>query len=239
LGIYVHRQSSVDPAPGASAPRPLRHAQSLTFALPKPAPAPAPPPPPIETTPPRPSSAHARHTRNVSGGAASGVGSPTRSFMPMLSRSVTPSARSTPPAPLSASLPSSSSMPDRGVLAHYETRPEPRPEEPERPAPLAGPYMAPPKAAAHQAYRDPRAAVLAYFGVTCHVSGATRGEEGSGRGKGEKAQGELGGAGQVRFSSAPDVFKVGQSWGWKSRDLNVVGEGAARTLRASVVLGLV
>ena len=101
--------------------------------------------------------------------------------------------------------------------------------------------MAPPQAAPNQAYRDPRAAVLAYFGVTCHVSGATRGEEGkdSAKGKGEKVQGELGGAGQVRFSSAPDVFKVSQSWGWKSRDLNVVGEGTARTLRASVVLGLV
>ncbi|KAI4517159.1 hypothetical protein K525DRAFT_243654 [Schizophyllum commune Loenen D] len=200
LGIYVHRQSSVDPAPGASAPRPLRHAQSLTFAaVPKPAP---PLPPLIEATPPRPLSAHARHTRNLSGNSASNVGSPTRSFMPMLSRSVTPGARtsaaaanSPPPAPtpLSSSLPSSSSMPERGVLAHYET-----------PAP-------------NQAYRDPRAAVLAYFGVTCH----------------------LGGAGQVRFSSAPDVFKVSQSWGWKSRDLNVVGEGTARTLRASVVLGLV
>ncbi|KAI5834748.1 hypothetical protein K523DRAFT_262317 [Schizophyllum commune Tattone D] len=248
LGIYVHRQSSVDPAPGASAPRPLRHAQSLTFAaIVKPAP--PPPPPPIEATPPRPSSAHARHTRNLSGGAASSVGSPTRSFMPMLSRSVTPGARtsaaaanSPPPAatPLSSSLPSSTSMPERGVLAHYETRPL-GPDEPERPAPSAGPYMAPPQAAPNQAYRDPRAAVLAYFGVTCHVSGATRGEEGKdgAKGKGEKVQGELGGAGQVRFSSAPDVFKVSQSWGWKSRDLNVVGEGAARTLRASVVLGLV
>ncbi|KAJ6573974.1 hypothetical protein DFH09DRAFT_1151583 [Mycena vulgaris] len=84
-------------------------------------------------------------------------------------------------------------------------------------------------------YRDPRPAVSAYFTISC--ASAT-------------------GASQTRFASAPDVFSVSQSWGWKSSSLRTeeyidVGEGEGRSgavagtrgkevsLRACVVLGLV
>ncbi|KAJ7275563.1 hypothetical protein B0H12DRAFT_1207985 [Mycena haematopus] len=82
-------------------------------------------------------------------------------------------------------------------------------------------------------YRDSRPSVSAYFTISC--ASAT-------------------GASQTRFASAPDVFSVSQSWGWKSSSLRTeeyveVGEGAeggggtARgrevSLRACVVLGLV
>ena len=90
-----------------------------------------------------------------------------------------------------------------------------------------------------QPYRDPRAMIAAYFMVSC--ASAT-------------------GSSQTRFSSAPDVFSVGQSWGWKSSSLkseeyvDFGGEedGEAFTLparktrhgkevsfRATVVVGLV
>lgn len=49
-----------------------------------------------------------------------------------------------------------------------------------------------------QPYRDSRSSVKAYFSITC--ASAT-------------------GTSQTRFSSAPDVFAVGQSWGWKSSTL--------------------
>ena len=49
-----------------------------------------------------------------------------------------------------------------------------------------------------QAYRDPRSAVSAYFSVAC--ASATGGS-------------------LTRFTSAPDVFSVSQSWGWKSSTL--------------------
>ncbi|KAF7310477.1 BTB domain-containing protein [Mycena chlorophos] len=100
----------------------------------------------------------------------------------------------------------------------------------------AGPTMvtlppAPPAAP----YRDSRPAVAAYFTISC--ASAT-------------------GASQTRFSSAPDVFSVSQSWGWKSSSLRTeeyievgaegteiptkVGNRAKEvSLRACVVLGLV
>ncbi|KAJ7642289.1 hypothetical protein B0H17DRAFT_1105061 [Mycena rosella] len=81
-------------------------------------------------------------------------------------------------------------------------------------------------------YRDPRPSVSAYFTISC--ASAT-------------------GASQTRFASAPDVFSVSQSWGWKSSSLRTeeyidVGEAEGRpsgirgrevSLRACVVLGLV
>jgi len=83
-----------------------------------------------------------------------------------------------------------------------------------------------------QPYRDPRAAVSAYFSIT---SASTTGSS------------------QTRFSSTPDVFSVSQSWGWKSSslrggeemELGVQGvspssnRGREVSLRATVVLGLV
>ncbi|KAJ7171876.1 hypothetical protein C8R43DRAFT_27915 [Mycena crocata] len=84
-------------------------------------------------------------------------------------------------------------------------------------------------------YRDPRPSVSAYFTISC--ASAT-------------------GASQTRFASAPDVFSVSQSWGWKSSSLRTeeyieVAEADGRpvagvavrpkevSLRACVVLGLV
>ncbi|KAK7064727.1 BTB domain-containing protein [Favolaschia claudopus] len=81
-------------------------------------------------------------------------------------------------------------------------------------------------------YRDTRQSVSAYFMISC--ASAT-------------------GASQTRFTSAPDVFTVSQSWGWKSSSLRTeeyieVGEGAEGvagtrgrevSLRACVVVGLV
>ncbi|KAJ7748480.1 hypothetical protein DFH07DRAFT_829825 [Mycena maculata] len=81
-------------------------------------------------------------------------------------------------------------------------------------------------------YRDSRPAVTAYFTISC--ASAT-------------------GASQTRFASAPDVFSVSQSWGWKSSSLRTeeyieVGDtegqgigvrGREVSLRACVVLGLV
>ncbi|KAG6837212.1 hypothetical protein H0H93_013080 [Arthromyces matolae] len=49
-----------------------------------------------------------------------------------------------------------------------------------------------------QPYRDPRPSISAYFSISC--ASAT-------------------GSSQTRFSSAPDVFSVSQSWGWKSSSL--------------------
>ncbi|KAI0320999.1 hypothetical protein OF83DRAFT_1101931 [Amylostereum chailletii] len=75
----------------------------------------------------------------------------------------------------------------------------PIPGSPTIPPPLTGglpatiPPVMPP-----QPYRDPRSSVAAYFTVAC--PSAT-------------------GASLTRFTSAPDVFAVSQSWGWKSSSL--------------------
>ncbi|KAI0063113.1 hypothetical protein BV25DRAFT_1907234 [Artomyces pyxidatus] len=94
------------------------------------------------------------------------------------------------------------------------------------------PATAPPVTPA-QPYRDPRSAVKAYFTLSC--ASAT-------------------GSSLTRFSSAPDVFSVSQSWGWKSSSLRteeylevgkdgelptaVTGEKEV-SLRVTVVLGIV
>lgn len=82
-----------------------------------------------------------------------------------------------------------------------------------------------------QPYRDPRSSISAYFMISC--ASAT-------------------GSSQMRFTSAPDLFAVGQSWGWKTSSLRTeeymeVGENATAvehrspisSLRATVVLGLI
>lgn len=93
--------------------------------------------------------------------------------------------------------------------------------------PATSPPVAPP-----QPYRDPRPSVSAYFTISC--ASAT-------------------GSSLTRFTSAPDVFSVSQSWGWKSSSLRTeeyleVGEegqisnvATSRevSLRATVVLGIV
>lgn len=49
-----------------------------------------------------------------------------------------------------------------------------------------------------EAFRDPRKVVKLFFCITCHSSLGTA---------------------LTCFSSAPDVFTVSQSWGWKSSSL--------------------
>lgn len=94
------------------------------------------------------------------------------------------------------------------------------------------PATAPPVAPV-QPYRDPRSAVSAYFTISC--ANAT-------------------GSSLTRFTSAPDVFKVSQSWGWKSSSLRteeyleVVGNSVETipipsekevSLRVTIILGIV
>jgi hypothetical protein len=78
-------------------------------------------------------------------------------------------------------------------------------------------------------YRDPRSAIKAYFSISCP---------------------SITGTSLTIFSSAPDIFSVGQSWGWKSSSALDVGgedgdgkEGAVRgrecSVRATVIMGLV
>ncbi|KAJ7293871.1 hypothetical protein C8J57DRAFT_1704523 [Mycena rebaudengoi] len=81
-------------------------------------------------------------------------------------------------------------------------------------------------------YRDPRGSISAYFTISCASATGTT---------------------QTRFASAPDVFSVSQSWGWKSSSLRTeeymeVAEreddtaavrGREVSIRACVVLGLV
>ncbi|KAJ3894942.1 hypothetical protein GG344DRAFT_40003 [Lentinula edodes] len=109
---------------------------------------------------------------------------------------------------------------------------------------LVSPSLHPMTAPSIYPYTDPRQVVSVYFSVNC--ASPT-------------------GSAQTRFRSAPDIFKVGQSWGWKSsgllgglhastngshndgglevtliqmdRELPVVGHEVS--LRATVVLGIV
>lgn len=85
-----------------------------------------------------------------------------------------------------------------------------------------------------QPYRDPRPSVSAYFSVSCTSTT---------------------GSSITRFTSVPDVFNIGQSWGWKSSSLRPeeMGEVGADgqpvkspvpapkelSLRATIVLGVV
>lgn len=97
-------------------------------------------------------------------------------------------------------------------------------------SPMSVPYTSSP-VAPQQPYRDPRASITAYFMISC--ASAT-------------------GSSQMRFTSAPDLFSVGQSWGWKTSSLRTdqymeVGDRvtavdqrtAVNSLRATVVLGLI
>ncbi|KAJ7596804.1 hypothetical protein C8J56DRAFT_1011435 [Mycena floridula] len=178
LGIYLHRQSSVDPIPPCSAPRgALQHSRgpSLPVALP-------PGSPSSSSLPPSPGPVHY-----------------SPSIHP-LTRSTTPVSR----GPTSSSLPYSSAFSASGSPAHRS------------PSTTAGISPA-------QPYRDPRPLISLYFNIYC--ASPT-------------------GNSQTRFESAPDVMKVGQSWGWKSSSLSgdemeAADERGQSSLRASVVLGLV
>lgn len=80
-------------------------------------------------------------------------------------------------------------------------------------------------AAPGQPYRDPRALISAYFTISC--AGPS-------------------GSSITKFSSAPDVFGVGQSWGWKTSSFKSeeflqagLNGQPKKSLRATVTLGLV
>ena len=98
--------------------------------------------------------------------------------------------------------------------------------------PAIAPPVTPP-----QPYRDPRSSISAHFTISC--ASAT-------------------GSALTRFTSAPDVFSISQSWGWKSSSLRteeylevpaegeipiatlpVTPSGRTISFRATVVLGVI
>ncbi|KAF8641205.1 hypothetical protein AX17_000840 [Amanita inopinata Kibby_2008] len=191
LGIYLHRQSSIDPVPSPSAPSPLLCSD--------------------KTNETNERTIHA-HKSPLSSVFVPNTPPPTHGV---------PTFRST--SRIVQSLPSSPSSPTMSSSLSPSTF-------------GSGVYALPATAnpvAPRQPYRDPRPSVSAYFTINCaSAMGST----------------------QTRFTSAPDVFSVSQSWGWKSSSLRteeyveVRDEGAGpRTvplgsevsLRATVVLGLV
>ncbi|KAH9945582.1 hypothetical protein B0H21DRAFT_744355 [Amylocystis lapponica] len=207
LGVYLHRQSSVDPIPPSSAPSLLVsgvHSPSTPAHGERPGHRSA-----ASVSSPHTAPSYAAHSHNNS-------------------RSTTPvSAPNTPV--LSSSLPtglahiSTANVSTTGSLASTAVS---------HTLPATAPPVMP-----QQPYRDPRPAVSAYFAIAC--ASAT-------------------GASITRFTSAPDVFSVSQSWGWKSSSLRteeylevgpngqpVGGETGVLpgrrevSLRATVVLGVV
>ncbi|KAK0446424.1 uncharacterized protein EV420DRAFT_901967 [Desarmillaria tabescens] len=174
------------------------------------------------------------HSAIVSGGRSRVVSSSSATSQPASPMSpgpVTPTRSTTPlssPA-TSTSLPSYHTFPDRPGTSGTASS--------FRDAygyPYSLPYTLP-GTAPSQPYRDPRPSVSAYFMIYC--ANPT-------------------GSSQTRFKSTPDVFKVSQSWGWKSSSLkgedipagdddpddegNIMNhQGSKVSLRATVVLGVV
>ncbi|KAF8167859.1 hypothetical protein B0H34DRAFT_646000 [Crassisporium funariophilum] len=200
LGIYLHRQSNVDPIPAASAPSVISqvHADRDLLAS---------------------SLSRSSHVRQASLPLTQLHSRPSQSTI-HYSPSIHPHL---PSATLAANIhharpgspPSLSSSPQSLSSFGLGTFPS------------TSTSLTPP-----QPYRDPRSSISAYFAVSC--ASAT-------------------GSSQTRFSSAPDVFSVSQSWGWKSSSLrteefvevgtqplpgNVI-RGQEVSLRATVLLGLV
>ena len=161
--------------------------------------------------------------------------SPSTSTAPVSPLARVGSTPGTPTTPISSSLPGTSAFSSRPSTSTSATLHSPSGSvgsiamSPSVSLPATAPPVTPP-----QPYRDPRPQVSAYFTIAC--ASAT-------------------GASLTRFTSAPDVFSVSQSWGWKSSSLRteeyleVDAEGqpaivtipAARevSLRATVVLGVV
>ncbi|KII86349.1 hypothetical protein PLICRDRAFT_286514 [Plicaturopsis crispa FD-325 SS-3] len=198
LGVYLHRQSSVDPIPPSSAPHPLlapRHSNHGS---------------------PLSSPSHMRVPSLPSIGAGMGMSTSPPSTGPMhYSPSIHPPTRSTTPLPVGSTPPPAHVLPAVAAAS----------------IPATAPPVMPP-----QPYRDSRPEVAAHFTISC--ASAT-------------------GAALTRFTSAPDVFRVSQSWGWKSSSLrteeyidvdnvedsvpaaNVTPAGREVSLRATIVLGIV
>lgn len=215
LGVYLHRQSNVDPIPAASSPRvptlqPLQSALSSSVQYESntnPVPV-----SPMAVTTARPHSrsipsSEASSSRGHTPGPAS-RSPPHRSTTPVtVPRSPRPfHAHSFSSSP-QAVTPINSPIPHRsiGLLSNASQQFSPSPAPPSQP------------------YRDPRPAISAYFSIACHS--AT-------------------GSSLTRFSSAPDTFAVSQSWGWKSSSLEVGDsideqDTPESSFRATVVIGLV
>ncbi|KAG6857655.1 hypothetical protein H0H87_010224 [Tephrocybe sp. NHM501043] len=209
LGIYLHRQSSIEPIPPSSAPSP-----STTST-------------PSEALPSLDNAVVVTHNR---GPSLPSLFPPLTHTTSHYSPSIYPSSRSMSPrssgrlSTSPSSSPSSSLPTSLSASTTTSTSSTPTPQLPATAAPVTPP----------QPYRDPRASISAYFVISC--ASAT-------------------GSSQTRFSSSPDVFSVGQSWGWKSSSLrteefmDVQVDGSTSnsetspnkdsSLRATIVLGLV
>ena len=195
LGVYLHRQSTIDPIPPSSAP----------VVLPSESPA--------SSSPLRREYSQQPLGVPLHQTLSTPVQHPLPT--PTTSRSGTPHSTPSTPA-MSSSLPSSYSQLSSSSSQASMT------------VPATAPPTSPP-----QPYRDPRSAVSAFFTIAC--AGST-------------------GSSITRFSSAPDVFSVSQSWGWKSSSLRTgdhseqdadgilrdnVAAGKNVSLRATVMLGVV
>ncbi|KAH7104182.1 hypothetical protein BKA62DRAFT_497140 [Auriculariales sp. MPI-PUGE-AT-0066] len=225
LGVYLHRQSSVEAIPrptsppnsmrNAAPPAMLRSISNGSIASPRPQP----------WTNNSPSSNHQNRPSlgNSSTPAFSAGGSGARhrasSSVPGVSTNVTPRAitpQSTSPTSRSpqyssSGLPIVSSSPPLERTSSSLGSPR-----------LSFPLLSANPPAPLQPYRDPRSAVTVYFGISCFVHPAA----------------------VIRFTSSPDAFTPSQSWGWSSNKLiaPVGGEGddtRPTSLRATITIGLV
>ena len=199
LGIYLQRQSSIDPIPPASAPASVTAEKNESGG----------------DESPRPQSRH--HNPSFPFGTP-----PASHYSP----SIHPTIPRVGTPPWSAPYIPGTSPPTSPPTPMTPTR------HAKQTLPATSPPVMPP-----QPFRDPRPAISAYFTVSCASAAGTS---------------------QTRFTSAPDVFSVSQSWGWKSSSLIAEGFGTGGveeagvggttgrsdgnpliSLRATVVLGLV
>ncbi|EJD55217.1 hypothetical protein AURDEDRAFT_78202 [Auricularia subglabra TFB-10046 SS5] len=212
LGVYLHRQSSVESIPRPSSP-PGQSFISPGFSIAAPRP---------ESwsgiSAPRPSTGHSSRL-SLGGSRPRSDSSGMRSTTP---RAPTPRSTSPTPRYSHSGLPIVSSSPPLESMSASLGSPSR--------LHLSLPSVTTPAPA--QPFRDPRSTILVYFGISCFVLPAAL----------------------IRFSSSPDGFTVGQSWGWKSSSLcpdrstdEGMGMGVTKasddarevSLRATVVIGLV
>ncbi|KZT52782.1 hypothetical protein CALCODRAFT_76772 [Calocera cornea HHB12733] len=248
LGVYVQRWSMVNPVPPASAPPATPAAQAVTargaaqhrredsaastrsigaFASTL-----------TPATPGAPPGSIPLHLAATWHAPAAPGRTPTPSPIPF-PRAATPrlaTSTSTSTSASASALSRSASPPIPGTPTAVHSPGPPTPGGASQSPPSAFPFPPPstpttsstpgsapasyPPAAPQTPYRDPRQTLRAYFAVTCCSSL---------------------GAVLTRFSSAPDKFDVGQSWGWKSSCLKEGAgeEGGDGGLRVTVVIGLV
>ncbi|PFH54700.1 hypothetical protein AMATHDRAFT_185472 [Amanita thiersii Skay4041] len=190
LGIYLHRQSSIDPIPGPSSPSPSLCSDVVNSSR---------------------SSGERPHTQ--------------QSLFAVHATAVIPPNVALPPSRPTSQSYSTSQAPASPTLSHSLAN---LTSSGSHSLPATGSPVAP-----RQPYRDPRPSISAYFTISCaSATGST----------------------QTRFTSAPDIFSVSQSWGWKSSSLRTeeymevrdehkgtrtTPFGSEVSLRATVVLGLI